>query len=185
MWQNLHSQPIPYYLYNNAYGNFGDRDIKEIHKFIANVNNRDKNKTITKLNEIMKSKLEQALQGKRVQPKYADKDEKVSIQCFKYEAAIVKLRDIRERELKLRKAEEHLKNERKIFKDEQSKIVLLESRCQYLESKNCELESLVNTMKRRLDMNTSTNINNPQGMEHSTPLNDQMQGKINNRILAF
>ncbi|CAG2225016.1 unnamed protein product [Mytilus edulis] len=83
MWQNLHSLPIPYYLYNNAYGNFGDRDIKEIHKFIANVNNRDKNKTITKLNEIMKSKLEQALQGKRVQPKYADKDEKVSIQCFK------------------------------------------------------------------------------------------------------
>ena len=63
--------------------NFGDRDIKEIHKLIENVNNGDKNKTITKLNEIMKSKLEQALQGKRVQPKYADKDEKVSIQCFK------------------------------------------------------------------------------------------------------
>ncbi|CAG2204318.1 unnamed protein product [Mytilus edulis] len=38
--------------------NFGDRDIKEIHKLIENVNNVDKNKTITKLNEIMKSKLE-------------------------------------------------------------------------------------------------------------------------------
>ncbi|CAG2248026.1 unnamed protein product [Mytilus edulis] len=409
--------------------NFGDRDIKEIHKLIENVNNGDKNKTITKLNEIMKSKLEQALQGKRVQPKYADKDEKVSIQCFKCtkncrtkstfcnsgrhwvhyncqrlstkeiellekeeledytcricqdvnlkilekvlspvkkgansktsyhhndvpaitqeisssrnddstekspetcnicdtiimedkyeicdicndiahpecmtisgnsltchsccntierleptqdeneqidtsqtfikscelpeneennpeqsqetatirtnrpkrqelhnnheiannnqqyaqekktnqrngkkttqrtnldpfptheqstserieqdEVAIVKLREIRERELKLRKAEEHLKMKEKIFKEEQSKIVLLETRCQYLESKNCELESLVNTMKRRLDMNTSTNISNPQGMGHSTPLNEQMQGKINNRILAF
>ncbi|CAC5422325.1 unnamed protein product [Mytilus coruscus] len=70
-----------------------------------------------------------------------------------------------------------------IFKDEQSKIVLLETRCQYLESKNCELESLVNTMKRRLDMNINTN--NIQGMGLSpTPLNEQMQGKINNRILA-
>ncbi|CAG2206321.1 unnamed protein product [Mytilus edulis] len=73
------------------------------------------------------------------------------------EVAIVKLREIRERELKLRKAEEHLKMKEKIFKEEQSKIVLLETRCQYLESKNCELESLVNTMKRRLDMNITTN----------------------------
>ncbi|CAC5398822.1 GTF3A [Mytilus coruscus] len=63
--------------------NFGNRDIKEIHKLIENMNNGDKNKTITKLNEIMKSKLEQALQGKSVQPKYADKDEKASIECFK------------------------------------------------------------------------------------------------------
>ncbi|CAC5398820.1 unnamed protein product [Mytilus coruscus] len=38
-------------------------------------------------------------------------------------------------------------------------------------------------MKRRLDMNTNTN--NLQCMGHSTPLNEQMQGKINNRILAF
>ncbi|CAC5401952.1 unnamed protein product [Mytilus coruscus] len=45
----------------------------------------------------------------------------------------------------------------KIFKDEQSQIVLLETRCQYLETMNCELESLVNTMKRRLDMNTNNN----------------------------
>ncbi|CAG2209945.1 unnamed protein product [Mytilus edulis] len=40
-------------------------------------------------------------------------------------------------------------------------------------------------MKRRLDTNTSTYINNPHDMGHSTPLNEQMQGTINNRILAF
>ncbi|CAC5418407.1 unnamed protein product [Mytilus coruscus] len=100
------------------------------------------------------------------------------------EVATVKLREIHERELKLRKAEEHLKMKEKIFKDEQSKIVLLQTRCQYLESKNCELESLVNTMKHRLDMNTYTNNIEGVGLS-STPLNEQMQRKINNRILAF
>ncbi|CAC5412449.1 unnamed protein product [Mytilus coruscus] len=88
------------------------------------------------------------------------------------EVATVKLEEIRERELKLRKAEEHLKMKEKIFKDEQSQIVLLETRCQYLESKNCELESLVNTMKRRLDMNTNTN--NIQGRKSATKVAESL-----------
>ena len=47
------------------------------------MSNGDKNKTITELNEIMKSKLEQALPGRSVQQKYTDKDGRASIKCFK------------------------------------------------------------------------------------------------------
>ncbi|VDI13607.1 Hypothetical predicted protein [Mytilus galloprovincialis] len=99
-----------------------------------------------------------------------------------------KTKDMRERELKLRKAEEQLKIREKTLKEDQAKSILLETRVQYLEARNFELESLVTTMRRRLEElqgNSSTADNKKQPGEEQPGIFEQMQKKLNNRMMTI
>ncbi|CAG2250966.1 unnamed protein product [Mytilus edulis] len=95
-----------------------------------------------------------------------------------------KTKDMRERELKLRKAEEQLKIKEKTLKEDQAKAIQLETRVQYLEARNFELES----MRRRLEElqgNCSTADNKKQPGEEQPGIFEQMQKKLNNRMMTI
>ncbi|CAC5386529.1 unnamed protein product [Mytilus coruscus] len=82
-----------------------------------------------------------------------------------------KTKDMRDRELKLRKAEEQFKIREKTLKEDQAKTIQLETRVQYLEARNFELEPLVTTMRRRLEElqgNGSTTDHKQQPREEQT-----------------
>ena len=60
----------------------------------------------------------------------------------------IKLSELREKEIKLKKTEDQLKVREKVINDEKQKRIQLETRCQNLEARNYELEALVRTMKK-------------------------------------
>lgn len=108
--------------------------------------------------------------------------------------ATSKLKDIREREIKLRKAEELLKMKEKTIKQEEARLVLLESRCHYLEARNLELEALTNTLKRRMEQITDQRDKAPvEQLSHISTercqdkpfINTNFSDKITNRIGAM
>jgi len=97
----------------------------------------------------------------------------------------IKLSELREKEIKLKKTEDQLKVREKIINDEKQKRIQLETRCQNLEARNYELEALVRTMKKRLDdpndQNETLNSEKPGNPDVAS----KMREKINTKILAM
>ncbi|CAC5412694.1 unnamed protein product [Mytilus coruscus] len=121
---------------------------------------------------------------------------KVSLQT--QEELQLKHSELRERELKLRKTEEQLKLREKVVNEYKKERILLETRCQRLEARNCELEQTVKSLRKSIEMSNlseetsrnepvHTNVRHP--MQTCQPvMNDVfniMQTQLNNKVLAL
>jgi len=81
-------------------------------------------------------------------PKPRLKANKIHFYPADQETLRIKLSELREKEIKLKKTEDQLKVREKVINDEKQKRIQLETRCQNLEVRNYELEALVRTMKK-------------------------------------
>ena len=82
--------------------------------------------------------------------------------------------------------EDQLKQKEKLMNEEKNAIIHLESRCQYLELRNNELESLVNTLRKRLEDSIHRQTNCPT--DHptvNTCTYNKIQDHFNDRITAM
>lgn len=94
-----------------------------------------------------------------------------------------KNKELRDKELQLRKKEEQLKLKEKQLNEDKNIIVKLESRCQYLESRNSELEMTIRTLKNQLELEGLHNHTSPHQPVKSD-INQKMQEQFNLRLLA-
>jgi hypothetical protein len=149
-------------------------------------NMNDNNEHITALKQVhnqnqheMNGKEKKKAEFEIISPPKKDQNEEINKTDNNFAAN--KLKDIREREIKIRKAEEQLKSKEKNIKHEQARAIQLETRCQYLEARNMELEALVTTMKRRMQEITGQTQSDVQ-IQHNPRQNNQSQSNFSTRI---
>jgi hypothetical protein len=70
---------------------------------------------------------------------------------WQYDPAKLNFSELRAREIKVKKVEEQLKVKDKSLLEIRNEKIVLETRCQQLESRNFELEQTVKLLKRRLE----------------------------------
>jgi len=158
----------------------------EAQTYHSDDNMNDNSEHITALKQVhnqnkheMSGKEKKKAEFEIISPPKKDQNEEINKTDNNF--AATKLKEIREREIKIRKAEEQLKSKEKNIKHEQARSIQLETRCQYLEARNMELEALVTTMKRRMQEITGQTQSDVQ-IQHNPRQNNQSQSNLSTRI---
>ena len=103
------------------------------------------------------------------------------------ESISAKLRELRNKETKLKKLEETLKIREKSLTEQRKRRIEMETYCNKLEAKNTELELMVKTLKRRIEQHEQSSDNpstSPVNTTTNSDINSRMKEQLNNKILT-